>query len=172
MANPLVNFVIRGFQFLFAIVILGLSVSLIRHHHWGNLPATLGFAAFVAGVSILGAFVGIAATWVSMLDGAVGLIIDGVVAVINAAGGIAMAVKLNGVQCKVEGSDDNSLKMIENNMLNGGCLSKSICYWYTEPLKILSLCKVSQADTVFMFLTVFLLAVSAVFTFLRMRKGY
>lgn len=88
MAGSLTNFAIRGFQFLFGIVVLGLSVSLIRDHHWGNLPATLGFAAFVGGVTILGALLGLAATWVSFLEGAIGLIIDGVVALINTAGGI------------------------------------------------------------------------------------
>ncbi|CAO2657191.1 Nn.00g033170.m01.CDS01 [Neocucurbitaria sp. VM-36] len=171
MSNPLINFIVRGFQFLFGVVILGLSVSMIRDHQWGSLPATLGFAAVVGGVTILGALIGIAATWISLLEGAIGLIIDGFVAVINAAGGIAMAVKLNGVQCKA-GSFDNGLKLVRNDILNGGCRAKDVCYYYDDPDKILSLCKESQADTVFMFLTVVLLAVAAVFTFLRMRKGY
>ena len=88
MSNPLVNFIVRGFQFIFGVVILGLSVSMIRDHHWGNLPSTLGFAAAVGGVTILGALIGITATWISLLEGFVGLIVDGFVAIINAAGGI------------------------------------------------------------------------------------
>jgi hypothetical protein len=90
-ANQLLNFVIRAFQVLFGIVILGISVSLIRGHHWGSLPASLGFAAFVGGVTILGAALGVAGLFLSFLDGLVGITIDAVVAVINAAGAIVSA---------------------------------------------------------------------------------
>ena len=90
-ANPLLNFVVRGFQALFGIVVLGISVSLIRGHHWGGLPASLGFSAFVGGVTILGAVIGVAGLFFSFLDGMIGLIVDGAVAVINAAGGIVSA---------------------------------------------------------------------------------
>jgi hypothetical protein len=90
-ANPLLNFVVRGFQALFGIVVLGISVSLIRGHHIGSLPASLGFSAVVGGVTILGAALGVAALFLSFLDGMVGLIIDAVVALINAAGGIVSA---------------------------------------------------------------------------------
>jgi hypothetical protein len=87
-ANQLLNFVVRGFQALFGIVVLGISVSLIRGHHWGSLPASLGFSAFVGGVTILGAAIGVAGLFFSFLDGMIGIIVDAVVAVINAAGGI------------------------------------------------------------------------------------
>jgi hypothetical protein len=90
-ANPILNFVVRGFQALFGIVVLGISVSLIRGHHWGSLPASLGFSAFVGGVTILGAALGVAALFLTFLDGMVGLIIDALVALINAAGGIVSA---------------------------------------------------------------------------------
>jgi hypothetical protein len=90
-ANQLLNFVVRGFQVLFGIVVLGISVSLIRGHHWGGLPASLGFAAFVGGVTILGAAFGVAGLFFSFLDGLVGITIDAVVAVINAAGAIVSA---------------------------------------------------------------------------------
>ncbi|KAH7402762.1 marvel domain-containing protein [Pyrenochaeta sp. MPI-SDFR-AT-0127] len=172
MSNPIINFVVRGFQFLFAIIVLGLSVSLIRDHHWGNLPATLGFAAFVGGVSIVGALLGIAASWVTFLEGTIGLIIDGLVAIINVAGGILMAIKMKGAQCKDDGSLENANKLVRNDMLNGGCIDKETCYWFSDPDKIVSHCRESQADFVFMFLIAALLAASALLTFLRMRKGY
>lgn len=86
------NFILRSFQALFAIVVIGLSVTLIRGHHWGNLPVVLGFSAFVGGLSFLTAIVGLAAAWFSFLEGTVGLIIDGVVAVINIAGGIVRLI--------------------------------------------------------------------------------
>ncbi len=86
--GAIVNFPIRGFQFLFGIVILGLSVSLIRSHHIGDLPGTLSFAAFVAGITIVGALVGLGGSFISILEGPVGLAIDAGVAVINLVGGI------------------------------------------------------------------------------------
>jgi zinc transporter ZupT len=87
-SSPLINWILRAFQALFGIVILGLSVTLIRGHHWGSLPNSLGYAAFVGGVTILAALVGVAATWVSFLEGIVGVAIDGLVALLNIAGGI------------------------------------------------------------------------------------
>lgn len=88
MGNPIVNFGLRGAQLLFAIVVLGLSVDLIRGHHVGSLPATLSFAAFVGGVSIVGALIGLTATWVEFLDSIIGVGIDVIVALINLAGGV------------------------------------------------------------------------------------
>lgn len=73
---------------MFALVIFGLSVDLIRGHHIGELPATLGFAAFIGGVSLLGAIIGIASTWIQALQGVVGAGIDAVLFLLNIIGGI------------------------------------------------------------------------------------
>jgi hypothetical protein len=88
MVSSIVNFALRGFQALFGIVVLGLSITLIRGHNWGSLPASLGFGAFVGGISILAALIGLAATWFEFLGGLIGLVIDGMVALINIAGGV------------------------------------------------------------------------------------
>jgi hypothetical protein len=84
----LIGLGLRGFQFLFGVVILGLSVTLIRGHHWGSLPASLGYAAFVGGLTIVAALIGIAGTWISFLEGIVGMALDGLVAILNIIGGI------------------------------------------------------------------------------------
>ncbi|KAF1947347.1 hypothetical protein EJ02DRAFT_449925 [Clathrospora elynae] len=173
-ANPILNFVVRGLQALFGIVVLGISVSLIRGHHWGGLPASLGFAASVGGVTILGAAIGVMAMFVSFLDGVVGLAIDGVIAIVNVAGGILLALKLSGVNC-TEATQDNFEKLVGNTIINGGCRAKGDCwYFYNEnnPETMISRCKSTQADDVFMFLTVAVLAVSGLLAFLRMKKGY
>jgi hypothetical protein len=86
--GTLVNWALRGLQALFGIVMLGLSVTLIRGHHWGDFPSALGYAAFLGGISILAALIGLAATWISFLEGIVGAGIDGIVAILNLAGGI------------------------------------------------------------------------------------
>jgi hypothetical protein len=88
MVSPIINFALRGAQALFAVVVLGLSVTLIRGHQWGSLPASLGFAAFVGGVSFLGAMVGLAASFFDFLGGMVGLVVDGIVALLNVACGV------------------------------------------------------------------------------------
>jgi hypothetical protein len=86
--SPLVNWALRAFQALFGLVILGLCVTLIRGHHWGSLPSSAGYGAFAGGITILAALVGVAATWLEFLDGIIGLAMDGLVAVLNIAGGI------------------------------------------------------------------------------------
>lgn len=91
-----------------------------------------------------------------------------------------MAIKLNGVKCEVNGSDDNSEKIVWNDMFNGGCRKDDICWLYYQyqdnPQKAVDIvvghCREAQADTVFMFLTAVLLLVSGVFLFLKARKGY
>jgi hypothetical protein len=153
MVSPIINFALRGAQALFAIVIIGLSVTLIRGHHWGSLPASLGFAAFVGGITFLAAIVGLVATWFEFLGGMVGLVIDGVVTLLNIACGIVrtsplliedrrnhaltvpklFAIKLKGVSCKVSVYDlDNVVKLDNNEWFNGGCKPASnggtVCY--------------------------------------------
>ncbi|KAL5119520.1 hypothetical protein ACEQ8H_002585 [Pleosporales sp. CAS-2024a] len=95
--TPLINWALRALQFLFGVVVLGLSVTLIRGHHWGDFPSSLGYGAFLGGVTILGALVGMGSTWVAFLPGMIGAGIDGLLAVLNIAGGITLAVKLKGV---------------------------------------------------------------------------
>tara|TARA_R110002003_G_scaffold288_4_gene18346 strand:- start:3111 stop:3413 length:303 start_codon:yes stop_codon:yes gene_type:complete len=87
-SSPIVNWALRAFQALFGIVILGLSVTLIRGHYWGDFPSGLGFSAFVGGFTFLTALVGLAATWVSVLEGIVGLVIDSITTLLNIAAGI------------------------------------------------------------------------------------
>lgn len=53
-----------------------------------NSPISLRYTAFVGGVSFLTAIVGIAAEWISVLQGMVGLVIDGLVILLNIAGGV------------------------------------------------------------------------------------
>lgn len=85
-----------------------------------------------------------------------------------------MAIKLQGVQCKDGQSESNSEKILGNDLLNGGCIKNVGCYWILkrDVGQLLSSCRSSQADTVFMFLTIAVLFASALLTFLRMRKGY
>ncbi|KAF1831848.1 hypothetical protein BDW02DRAFT_36521 [Decorospora gaudefroyi] len=186
MVSPIINFALRGLQALFAIVVLGLSVTLIRGHHWGSLPASLGFAAFVGGITFLAALVGLAAGWFEILGGIVGLVVDGVVALINIACGVLFAIKLGGVDCNNVDDLDNVKKLVNNEWFNGGCrkLGDGEKYCWTnvhyggndDGKKLADVysghCKEAQADTVFMFLTAVVLLVCGVMVWLRMKNGH
>lgn len=93
--STIANFALRGAQFLFGIVILGLSVDLIRGHKIGGAPSTLQYSAFLGGVGILGAIIGILSSWVEVLQTLIGTGIDGVIALLNIAGGIVSIFALS-----------------------------------------------------------------------------
>ncbi|KAF2275922.1 uncharacterized protein EI97DRAFT_433858 [Westerdykella ornata] len=170
MTSPVINFVLRGAQLLFAIVVLGLSVDLVRGHNYGSLPVTLGFAAFVGGVSVVGALLGLAATWVEALNSIIGAGIDIIVALINLAGGVLIAIKLKGADCSGT-SDRNRFELNKISIINGGC-EKEKCWYATlgELGKLNERCRQNTADSAFMFLLVITLLASATVTFLHARK--
>ncbi|KAF1366051.1 hypothetical protein EJ07DRAFT_161099 [Lizonia empirigonia] len=179
--SPALTFAIRGTQALFAIVVFSLSISLIKGHHVGSLPSTLGFVAFVGGLSFVGALLGIAAHWLVVLQGQVGVFMDAVIAGVNIAGGILMAIKLEGVQCKAGKWENdwnkirNAGKLYTNVIICGGFQKEdgdNYCFWGDKIGTLLSRCRMSQADSAFMFLTAIVVAVAAVLGFLRMKRGY
>jgi hypothetical protein len=88
LANPIFDVVLRGLQALFGIVVLGISVSLLRGNQWGSIPATLGFTAFIGGLTFLMAIISGLAHWKGILQGMITVASDAVVALLNLAGGI------------------------------------------------------------------------------------
>lgn len=86
--SPIITFAFRGTQALFAIIVCGLSTTLIKGHKFGSLPSTLGFIAFVGGISLVAALLGIASHWVKVLQGKAGILVDVVIAGLNVAGGV------------------------------------------------------------------------------------
>lgn len=190
LTSPLVNWILRGFQILFGIVVLGLSITLIRGHNVGSLPSSLGFSAFTGGITIVAALLGLAATWFSFLEGIIGIAIDGLVTLINLVGGIVLVVKVKDVKCKWGSVDDsdNRWKLANNDLFNGG--GGAICGQFEDGdygcylpgqteqdgSKLVDIvtghCRESSAAMVFMFLTAALFLASGLMLFLRKRKGY
>lgn len=82
------SMVLRGFQAIFAIVIIVISVNLINGHKEGALPVTLGFAAVVGAVSMFAASVNVAANFKEFLNEQISAVIDSAAALLNLAGGI------------------------------------------------------------------------------------
>ncbi|CAI6338750.1 unnamed protein product [Periconia digitata] len=178
MMGSIAVFAIRGVQFLVAVIILGLSVNLVVEHKWGSLPATLGFTVFVSGISLVAVLAGFASIWVEKLQGKIGMIIDGVVALINVAGGALILIKLKDIDCKDESDTYRYNVLQENDLLNGGCIKvgKDIaCLNMVEESRRSRLngrCKQSQADAAFMFILVAALVGSATLAFLRLKRGH
>lgn len=80
---------IRAFQIIFAAVVLGLAVALLKQQVDGTTaPAILGYAAFTGGIALLAGLIGIASIWVEMLQGLIMGIVDALIAVLCLAGGI------------------------------------------------------------------------------------
>lgn len=193
--HPIVDFVVRGFQALFGIVVLGISITLIRGIHWGNIPFSLGFPAFVGGFTVLMAIISALLSWRDICQGKIAAAIDTFVALLNLSGGVVsycqrfwgqsanmrqiMAIKLAGIKCEeVDTSASDAIKLVENDIICGG-LDKHrgeafSCYYFYQgdANALISRCKSSTADTVFLWLTFIVLVVAATLAFLRSRKGY
>jgi len=71
---------------------------------------------------------------------------------------------------------DNCAKLSTNDILCGGIVKKDgrkYCYTLEHTWgEIVSRCKMSQADSVFMFLTAIVVAVMALMAYLRLKKGH
>jgi hypothetical protein len=100
MPDALVNFALRGTQIIFAAIVTGLSIDLARGHHWGGLPVILGYVCFVGCVSLLAGFAGLAASWITILQGKIGLLMDGFITIVNLAGGL-VSLPRNGTNNKI-----------------------------------------------------------------------
>ncbi|KAI9923913.1 hypothetical protein ASPWEDRAFT_109092 [Aspergillus wentii DTO 134E9] len=146
----LVTSILRAFQLLFAIIVLGLSVNLAKGQVRGSAPAETGYAAFTGGFGIVAAFVGIVALFVDSLSGIISGALDAVASIAFLAGGIAYAVVLKGTSC------DKLRSIWDNKILSQGCYEEDdfkICNAGVDKVK--SRCHSAKADTAFMFLNFF-----------------
>ncbi|KAF2741384.1 hypothetical protein EJ04DRAFT_571486 [Polyplosphaeria fusca] len=170
MAIGIANLAVRGFQVLFAIVVLGVTGTLIsgQDTRLEKVPATYGFITFAGAVAMIGAAVGIAANWVEMLNGAITWGVDGVIALINLAAGVLIAYKLRGIDCGKTETEEEVKKKFYNNLLNAG--EKDDYFGVSSKGEIEKRCRQAQADTAFLFLTVVILVAAILVTWFRMRN--
>jgi len=106
----------RGFQALFSIVVLALSVTLAKGQLQGSTPSILGFSSFLGAIGLIVGLLGISALFLEPLQRKpiVVWVVDGVVTLFFLAGAIAMAVELKGVDC------NNWIAIVSNSVLNCG----------------------------------------------------
>ncbi|KAF2110036.1 marvel domain-containing protein [Lophiotrema nucula] len=177
MAIAVVGIALRAFQILFAVVALGLSVNLIKGQKEGNAPAPYGLAAFAGAISLVGGLLGIAGTWIELLQGALMFGIDGLLALINLAAGVLLAIKLKGANCS-KGDNDYRYDVLDKNYLfnGGGCFkddngNRLCAYSRTASYgKLSERCRQATADSAFMLMTIIVLLAATVIVWLRLKN--
>ncbi|KAF2032181.1 hypothetical protein EK21DRAFT_110129 [Setomelanomma holmii] len=191
--NIIISSALRALQILFAVVVLGLSVTLVKDHNnhggygdagWSSVPTILPLAAGIGAISLAAAILSLAIAWTNFLREYIEMLVDVVVIVVNIVGGTIIAIKLKGASCS-DSSDENRLGrtgkypygggLASIDLLNGGCyksdddsgcLNAAAEFQY----KLNQRCMQSQADSVFMFLTVVVLFGTLALTFLRLKS--
>ncbi|KAK3940152.1 marvel domain-containing protein [Diplogelasinospora grovesii] len=108
---------LRALQFIFAVVVLGLAVTLIKAQVLGDAPTTTKYSSFTGAFGIIVCAAGVAGMFVSAIPDLVTMALDGVLALLFLAGGIAWAVGLKGIGCKDQTA---YMQMRENGLLNEG----------------------------------------------------
>ncbi|KAF2461408.1 marvel domain-containing protein [Lineolata rhizophorae] len=166
----IVNLALRFFQLLFAAVVLGLSVSLIKKQEFGDAPATMGYSAFTGGFGLLAALVGTAAIFMEAISGIIILGVDGLTSLIFLAGGIAYTVGLRDT-----GSCGDTEGLLSNDLTTGGCVESN-----SGDLRACGIdsiddakgrCKMGQADSAFMFLGCIISIAIVIMVFISSKRG-
>ncbi|KAF2110034.1 marvel domain-containing protein [Lophiotrema nucula] len=177
MALGIVNLALRGFQVIFAVIVLALSVDLIKKNPENKVPAIHGYAAFVGAVSLVAAFIGIAAHFISFLEGIISSLVDGFIILVNIAGGIVVAYTIRGIKCSTASSTreefENARKLAFNSLI--GCkhpqdVKKCPGAYSGSRVDVIGRCKENQADTAFLFLTAITCIGAVVITWLHVRN--
>ncbi|RAK98506.1 MARVEL domain-containing protein [Aspergillus ibericus CBS 121593] len=164
--NPLIIAILRAFQLVFSVVVLGISISLAKGQHINSVPGATGYAAFTGGLGTLASLIGAAAIFIESFQTFLSWAIDGLASLAFVTGGIIYAVYLRNTNCS------NQLTSCTNSIINGGSFrdgKKTIC-WYSGG-KLNSRCTSAKADMVFMFLGFAVCAAVCGMVFLRRRKG-
>lgn len=169
-------------QFLFAVVVLGLAVTLLKQQRYGNSPTTTRYSIFTGAFGMIVAVVGAIGLFLEAIPAIVPMALDAVSGILLAAGGIAWAVGLKGIQCKL----DDAEKMYDSPLLNEGCVTTSgggrpYCGVLddanggkdAEALanRLKGNCQKAFTGEIFQFLTFALAAILVALGFLTMRRG-
>ncbi|KAF9883248.1 hypothetical protein FE257_003804 [Aspergillus nanangensis] len=164
----LITAIIRVLQFIFAVIVLGLSVSLAKGQVLGNVPPVTGYAAFTGGLGIIAAIVGVTALFVSSLEGLITWALDGVACLAFLAGGIAFAVILRATDC-------GSRFTTEDNMITSGGCQRMRGEWYCgyvkSPDTLKSRCTSAKADSAFMIISCVVCVAVVASSFFSARKS-
>lgn len=157
---------------------LGLSATLLHQQRYGNSPTTTRYSVFTGAFGMIVAAVGAAGLFLQAIPPLVPMAMDAVSGILLAAGGIAWAVGLKGISCKLEDSN----KMYESPLLNEGCVKARDGSDYCGVLDDISdveglanrlkgNCQKAFTGEIFQFLTFAIAAILVGLGYLTMRKG-
>jgi len=164
--------ILRFVQVVFAAVVLGLSAVVVKNQIVGSNPA-INYATFTGAFGMIAAIVGCPAFFIEPLTGLVMSAVDALASLFFLAGGIAIAVKLRGIDCSSK-NVENWAKMSLNDMLNGGCLKikgQKRCAYEGDLGELSSRCKEVRADSVFQFFSFLVCIACAVLALYAMKRG-
>jgi uncharacterized membrane protein (UPF0182 family) len=92
--NIITSSALRGLQILFAIVVLGLSVTLVKDHNdhdegvdYSSIPAILPIATGIGAISLVAAVFSLTIAWTNFLREYIEMLVDIVIVLINIVGG-------------------------------------------------------------------------------------
>ena len=88
MPSKIISIGLRFAQAVFGSVVLALSITLIKGQRYGMSPAATNYSSFVGAFTLLGAIIGLAATWIEFLQSFIGIGIDALILLFNLAGGV------------------------------------------------------------------------------------
>ncbi|CAO2650440.1 Nn.00g017320.m01.CDS01 [Neocucurbitaria sp. VM-36] len=121
------TYTIRSLQGVLSATTIGLAVVLITDQSPGA-SAALNYGLAVGVISLLGAVVGVLALWLPILQGLILLLTDISVQVMNLAGGLVFAIKLEGVDCLNQSMAHMQDTLIHISLLNGDCPTEELHY--------------------------------------------
>ena len=90
--------ILRGLQALLAVIVLGLSITLINGHNPANsavlssVPTILPFTAAIGGLTFVGALAGFILAWTEFLRGYFEIMLDIAVLLANLVGGVVSTI--------------------------------------------------------------------------------
>ena len=163
-------------QFLFAVVVLGLAVTLVKAQVYGDAPTTTKYSTFTGGFGILAAAAGAVGLFVEAVPDLFNIALDGLSGLLFLAGGIAWAVGMKGINCTTL-TGENINNMVENGLMNQG--KEAGFYGFYDRNKssednyntLAGNCKKGFSDEIIQFLS-FLVALGLVGVgYVRMRRG-
>lgn len=169
--GKIIALALRSLQFLFSVVVLGTSISLIRGQVYGHAPAVTYTSAIVGAIGILASLLGFTAIFITALDGVVTLAVDGLASVLFIALALAMSIKLGVHSCS------DLRYTFFNAVINGGSyLEKTnhgeISIGLRTPSDYQHRCRTAGADAAFLWFGFFAFAVMIVYGILARRKNY
>ncbi|KAF2110033.1 marvel domain-containing protein [Lophiotrema nucula] len=182
MVSKIAGIALRAFQFLFGVVVLGLSISLIKNSPLVDGPNSKhAYAAFVGAITTVTAIMGVLSLWFPAVGGIISMVFDGFIILVNLVGGLIIAITIGNIKCSSHRNSRSTFvnfsKLVSNSLIGCSLTSSDACTAWDRKSDddvihmLVGRCQMNQADAAFQFLTVLVLLGSLVVTWMRMKNN-